>query len=128
MSEDNNIPDLVVWFDLPVSDLERSIRFYQQVLNRALNIETYGDTRFATFAHNQGNAGCLVQSDKPIEPGNTIVVYFNVDGRIRDAVNKVREFGGRVELDIHPIGPFGYRAVINDPDGNKLVLHSQTAQ
>jgi hypothetical protein len=39
----------------------------------------------------------------------------------------VREHGGKVVVDKEPIGPYGFRAVIMDSEGNRIALHSQKA-
>ena len=43
---------------------------------------------FCVLAHDQGNGGCLVQDAAAVSSRGGILVYFNVDGRIRDAVAK----------------------------------------
>lgn len=53
-----------------------------------------------------------------------MLVYHNVDGRIRDAVVKVEELGGKVVQDVHAIGPHGCRALIEDSEENPMALHS----
>ena len=53
-----------------------------------------------------------------------IMLYLNAEGRIRDAVAKVSDLGGSVKQDVHPIGPHGFRAVVLDSEGNRVVLHS----
>lgn len=58
------------------------------------------------------------------KPG--VTVYLNVDGRLHDACNKVKELGGEVTQDIHAIGAHGFRAFINDSEGNHFALHSNT--
>jgi predicted enzyme related to lactoylglutathione lyase len=55
-----------------------------------------------------------------------VMLYLNVDGRIRDAVSKVVPNGGRVLEDTHAIGPHGFRAVVLDSEGNRIALHSNT--
>jgi predicted enzyme related to lactoylglutathione lyase len=47
-----------------------------------------------------------------------------VDGRIRDAVSRTPELGGRVLEPTHAIGPHGFRAVVLDSEGNRIALHS----
>ena len=37
---------------------------------------------------------------------------------------KTRAHGGNVIEEIHSIGPHGFRAIILDSEGNRMVLHS----
>lgn len=128
MQNSAQYPDLVGWFDMPVSNLERAVTFYQAVIGREVKIEAYEQFRFGIFAHSDKNAGCLVPTDKPITGENTIMIYLNVDGRIRDAVAKTLSLEGTVVEDVHPIGPYGFRAIIIDTEGNKVALHSHSDQ
>lgn len=56
------------------------------------------------------------------------MLYLNAEGRLRDAVAKVTEFGGRVTEDVQSIGTHGFRAIVVDSEGNRIVLHSETDQ
>jgi predicted enzyme related to lactoylglutathione lyase len=53
-----------------------------------------------------------------------VLVYLNVNRRIRDAVRKVVPNGGSVVQDTHSIGPPGFRAIVLDSEGNRIALHS----
>ena len=80
--------DRVVWFDLPVADLERASRFYSAVLGIQVTQESAGDFKLAVLEHGpQGNGGCLVPKANEVS-ATGILVYMNVDGRIRDSVRQ----------------------------------------
>ena len=118
--------DRVVWFDLPVADLERAGRFYSAVLGIEVTQESAGNFKFAVLEHGpQGNGGCLVPKANEVS-ATGILVYMNVDGRIRDAIKQAEKHGGRVVEKITGIGPHGFRAVILDSEGNRIALHSNT--
>jgi len=118
--------DRVVWFDLPVADLERAGRFYSAVLAIEVTQESAGNFKFAVLEHGpQGNGGCLVPKANEVS-ATGILVYMNVDGRIRDAIKQAEKHGGRVVEKITGIGPHGFRAVILDSEGNRIALHSNT--
>jgi predicted enzyme related to lactoylglutathione lyase len=52
------------------------------------------------------------------------MIYLNANGRLDDAIAAVMANGGKVIKPKHPIGPFGFRAVIIDSEGNRVALHS----
>jgi predicted enzyme related to lactoylglutathione lyase len=52
------------------------------------------------------------------------LVYLNVHGRIDEAVEAVEPSGGKVLQPVESIGPFGFRAVFLDTEGNRVALHS----
>jgi predicted enzyme related to lactoylglutathione lyase len=126
MSDFNSKHNRAVWFDVPVADLDRAAAFYRSVLGIEVQKETFGDYTFCVLDHEGGNGGCLVIDPKAISSTGGILVYLNVDGRIRDAVAKVETSGGKVVEPTKSIGPHGFRAIVRDSEGNRLALHSNT--
>jgi hypothetical protein len=124
MSDFNSQHNRAVWFDIPVIDLERAASFYRAVLAIQMHREQFQGSALYILEHAGGNGGCLVVSPSDVGAGG-VLVYLNVDGRIRDAVRQVEQRGGRVVEPIHTIGPHGFRAVIQDSEGNRVALHSQ---
>jgi len=41
-----------------------------------------------------------------------------------DAIAAVVPNGGKIIESKHPIGPFGFRAIVIDSEGNRVALHS----
>ncbi|HEY5896363.1 MAG TPA: VOC family protein [Burkholderiales bacterium] len=126
MNEAKTSPDRVVWFDLPVADLARASAFYAAVLGLKVHQEKMGELPFAVLDHGpSGNGGCLIPNPKDVS-STGILVYMNVDGRIRDALRQVEKHGGRVLRPLEGIGPHGFRAIVLDSEGNRIALHSGT--
>ena len=125
MSEYSAKNNRVVWVDVAVADLDRACEFYSSVLAIEVSKEQFEDISFGVLEHKDGNGGCLVIKPEDISETG-VLVYFNVDGRIRDAVAKVGEKGGRVVEDVHGIGPHGFRALVLDSEGNRIALHSES--
>ena len=125
MSDFNFEHNRLVWFDIPVVDLDRAVEFYKNVLAVNVQKESFEEYVFAVIEHDQGNGGCLVpMEDQVTDKG--IMVYMNVDGRLGNAVEQVTEFGGRILQEPHSIGPHGFRAIVLDSEGNRIVLHSNS--
>jgi len=76
--------------------------------------------------HDTGNGCCLIVKPDRVGRGTGPLLYFNVEGRLRDAVSKVAPAGGAVEEDVIPIGPHGFRSIVTDSEGNRIALHAQT--
>ena len=126
MSEMQKSPDRVVWFDLPVADLDRATRFYSAVLGCRVSREKFQNFDFAVLDHGPtGNGGCLIPNAREVSPVG-ILVYMNVDGRIRDAVKQTEKNGGKLLKAIESVGPHGFRAIVLDSEGNRVALHSNT--
>jgi predicted enzyme related to lactoylglutathione lyase len=118
----------VVWFDIPVRDIDRAVRFYSAVLKIPLKKEQAGPgAAVAVLPHTEGSiGGSLVQNmdAKPSDSGP--LVYLNTQGRLDDAVAAVVKHGGKVLAERHSIAPFGFRAIVLDSEGNRIALHSKT--
>lgn len=124
MSEFNSKHNRAVWFDIPVANLDRAVEFYAGVLGIQVHKERYGEVSFAVLEHHEGNGGCLIPEESAIRSDGGILIYLNVEGRIRDAVAQVERLGGNVVHPIHAIGPHGFKSVVLDSEGNRIALHS----
>ena len=111
------------WFDMPVRDLERAIGFYTNVMDLEIEEEF---PRVGVFSHEDNEiAGCLFNSEDAEPSISGVLVYFNVNGRLQEAVDMVEDFGGIIEQGPHDMGNFGQRALIVDSEGNRIALHSE---
>lgn len=117
----------VVWFDIPVRDLDRAIRFYSAVLGCEIAKQEAGPGMFVGVLPHEGQAigGCLVvpRDNAPSDRG--VLIYLNCDGRLQEAASAVETHGGTVLEPVHSIGPYGSRAVVKDSEGNRVALHSR---
>src|SRR5437870_11642596 len=88
------------WTDIPVTNLDRAIKFYSAVLGNEVSKISEGGFEYGLLPHEEQNAsGCLcVVSDsagtdaKPSQSGPFI--YLSVEGRLDDAANAVKSNGG----------------------------------
>ncbi len=122
------VVNTVVWFDLPVQDLDRAMRFYSAVLGSPTLKQEYSGMAFAVLPHEEGAvSGCLVPGteanpNKPSDHGP--LLYLNCQSRLDEAIAAVAPNGGKVLQPRHPIGPYGFRAVVLDSEGNRVALHA----
>ena len=121
----NDIPHAIVWVDVPVRNIEMAVAFYSFLLDTTLSIETVAEMRFSPFPHQDGQpSGCLYEEKEFDSNAKSILVYFNVEGRLDDVLSKIEQKGGKIIQDKEKIGPWGYRAIILDCEKNKIALHS----
>lgn len=114
----------LVWFDIPARDLDRAVAFYAAVLARPVAKQQFPEVAIAVLPHEEGEVtGCLYPSDEP-PAAHGPLLYFSCAGRLDEAIEEVEPNGGRVLKGRHPIGPYGFRAVVLDSEGNRIALHS----
>jgi predicted enzyme related to lactoylglutathione lyase len=119
------MPNQIVWFDIPVLDLDRAIRFYSAVLGAPVKKEEMPGMAMGILPHEKDDvAGCLYKNpeDKPSDHGP--LLYLNAQGRLDQAIAVVEKNGGKILKPKHGIGPYGFRAIILDSEGNRVALHS----
>ncbi len=116
------------WFEIPVTDLAQSQRFYEAVLDRPMHgTEDVGSEAIAVFAHEKpGVGGSLVQRANTQPARGGTVVYLDCAPSMDAALARVPPAGGRVAVPKTLIAPgIGYFAHIEDLDGNLVGLHAQ---
>jgi predicted enzyme related to lactoylglutathione lyase len=118
------------WTDIPVTNLDRAVKFYSAVLGREVSKMSEAGFEYGLLPHEEQNAsGCLCVGGDSVgtanQPSQTgPLIYLSVEGRLDDAVKAARTNGGKVLQEKHQIGPHGFRAVVVDSEGNRLALHS----
>ena len=126
MAHSSDFHHNVVWFDIPVIDLDRAIAFYSAVLDREVARQDFQGVALGILTHGEGEVGgCLVvsQDSKPSKDGP--LIYLNCNHRLGAAVAAVEQHGGEVLVASEPLGPHGFRAVVMDSEGNRVALHSE---
>src|SRR4029079_12977240 len=73
----------VVWFDIPVLDLDRAIRFYSAVLGAPVKKEEFPGMSIGVLPHAGSDvSGCLHQSDADRPADHGPLLYLNAAGRL----------------------------------------------
>jgi len=71
-----------------------------------------------------GAAGTLIQAPQGVvSGGNSTLVYFGSEDCGVEAA-RVEAAGGKLYRDKFSIGPYGFVALAQDPDGNMFGIHS----
>ena len=115
----------IVWCDIPVSELDRAVKFYSAVLAREVKKQDFPGMTVGVLPHNDGEVGgCLFQSPEEKPSAQGVMIYLDASGRLDDAIAAVTANGGKILQSKHAIGPFGFRCIILDSEGNRVALHS----
>jgi hypothetical protein len=123
--------NVVGWFEIPVTDMDRAVKFYETVLDVNLSRKNFGTLEMALFpgdSYGMGTSGSLLLNEKYYKPSQDgILIYFTAQsGDLSNELSKVEKSGGRIIIPRTQISEdFGYMAVFIDPEGNRIALHSQ---
>jgi predicted enzyme related to lactoylglutathione lyase len=120
------------WVEIPVTDLSRSTKFYESVFDIELNLHEMGPSlmgaplKMAMFPGEKegtGAGGALVKSEGYTPSHQGPLIYFSVDN-IENVLKKVERSGGKSLAPKSSIGEFGFIGLFEDPEGNRIGLHS----
>lgn len=116
--------NFTVWTEIPVTDLDRAIVFYDKVFNTTLKKDETGPQPMALFptSSENGIAGHLYEG-KPAEDGTGPTVHLVSPDTVEAALERVKTAGGKVISEIFTI-PVGQFAYCLDPDGNSIGIFS----
>ncbi len=118
----------VGWFEIYVQDMARAKRFYAATLGIEFSSLESGDLEMWAFPMDRetvGAAGALVRMPGMPSGGNSVLVYFKTDD-CAIVAEKAAAAGGQIEKPKFSIGPYGFIALVKDPDGNLFGLHSMS--
>ncbi len=116
----------VSYFEIPVTDLDRAIRFYEAVFGYVLERASVdgNDMAFFPYAENRpGASGALVRGESYAPGRSGARIYFDVVG-IQETLSKAVDAGGVVLYPETVVGAFGSVAEIEDSEGNCIGLHA----
>jgi predicted enzyme related to lactoylglutathione lyase len=117
----------VGWFEIPVKDMARAKAFYEHLFKIQLEEHDFGPIKMAWFPMFEGAigaAGSLVLADGYTPSTNGALVYFTAPD-IEAHQERVKEKGGQILAEKFSIGEFGFIAMVQDTEGNRIGLHSR---
>ena len=110
----------IAFVGIPVTDLSRARKFYEQVLGFAVSDEMMGGKWIEYTAGDNTLAIANVGEEwKPSDQGTSAALEVeNFDQTIKTLRNKSVRFAAKPFET-----PCCHMAVVQDPDGNKLIIH-----
>lgn len=123
--------NVVGWFEIPVTNMERAIRFYETLLGLKLERQQMGPVDmawFPWFEDGLGSAGALVCHQDDYKPSaDGVLIYFTArSGDVANELSRVEDAGGQLLMPKTLITEdIGYMGLFLDPEGNRIALHSR---
>lgn len=110
------------YFEIPVSNMERAINFYQQLLGIELELGQIHDYEMAffPFENGLGISGALVKGDVYRPSIEGVFLYLQIDD-IEATISKGVELGSKVLLEKTEADSC-FVAEITDSEGNRVCL------
>lgn len=124
--------NVLTWFEIPVTDIDRAKKFYETILDIEMVKRTDGNDEAVFFPFNPNVVqatsgrvtGVLSKTVRNNPSNNGTVVYINASPSIQTVLDKVEKAGGKVIAPKIQISA-GFIAIIIDSEGNKVGLHAE---
>jgi len=123
--------NIVGWFEIPVENMERAIKFYETILGIKLDRNELGKLDMAWFPYIEeglGTSGSLVRYSEGYRPSTEgVLIYMtSPSGDLANELSKVTEVGGQVLSEKKLITEeIGYMGLFLDSEGNRIGIHSR---
>ncbi len=122
----------VGWFEVPVQNMNRAVKFYNEVFQIDIKVQVFGPTTMGwfPFAENKnatGASGSLIHNPEHYRPSDQgTLVYFNSrSGDLNDELSRIEAAGGEIlKPKTHISEEHGYMALFKDVEGNRVALYS----
>lgn len=122
--------NMVGWFEIPVTDMDRARKFYESVFDIKIHLEDFNELKMGWFPWAEGKpgaAGSLVLHKDWYQPSVSLgpLLYFSSED-VQYHIDKIERAGGKVLQPKTLIKEdIGYMGVFIDTEGNRIALHSR---
>lgn len=116
----------VYHFEIPVTDLDRAVRFYESVFGYELSRQTVDGYEMAFFPRADGApgaSGALARGDVYVPSKSGAIIYFDVPD-IDPVLERALALGAKILYPKKHVGAAGYVAEISDSEGNRIALNA----
>ena len=117
----------VVYFEIPVLDMERAIIFYSAVFGFTFEKDIIDHNEIAFFPFEDGArgiTGALAKGEIYVPTMQGVLVYFGTDN-IDAILHKAVEAGGEILYPKTSNGELGHVAEFKDSESNRIALHQK---
>lgn len=121
---------MVGWFEIPVVDMDRAKKFYEEVFQIEIQVQDFGGTLMGWFPWAEGKSGCsgsLILHPEWYTPNRKegVLIYFSSED-VQNELSRVEAAGGRILKPKTQISPdVGYMGLFHDSEDNRIARHSR---
>ncbi len=116
----------LVWSEIPVADMARAKRFYQEVLGLHCSEDPMPECEYVSVSRTSGDTACfgLIKHPQMAPSMTASVVYLHLGDKLGTTIGQLEAQGVQILLPPMPIkeGECGFCAQIADSEGNRLGL------
>ena len=115
---------LIRWVEIPATDFERAVKFYNQVFKLNLKPLDFGSEKMACLPNDEG-AISLSKGFKPSENG--VLVSLETENKLDEILLQIKNAGGKIIKPKTKIEAEGrdYFALFLDTEGNRMGLYGE---
>lgn len=124
---DKEIKNPVIYFEIPVIDMDRAIKFYQSVFHVEFEKDVIDGNEMAFFPSSEngdGAAGALAKGKTYKPTVNGTLIYFTTKD-IDESLRLVQQNGGKILFPKTSNDGTYFVAEFADSEGNRIALHMQ---
>ena len=121
------------WFEIPVENMDRAVKFYETVFNFKIDVQNFGVLLmgwfpFAKDKNAPNSGGSLIYNPDHYKPSvNGALIYFaSQTDDVNDELSRVENAGGKLIVKKTQITEeIGYMGAFIDSEGNRIAVHSK---
>ena len=121
--------NVIVWADIPVTDLERARKFYEHVLGTPVagmpGMEQFPILRSPESPDQMDVSADLAAGEIKPSVDHGVTIYLNSNGDIDGMLARAAEAGGVVLMQKKLMENVGWMAFFKDSEGNRIGIHQQ---
>ncbi len=114
------------WFEIPTTDLDRAVAFYQNIFAIELRRETCGDIAMAIFPYAEPYPGGALVAMPQLQPrDNGTLVYLDGGADLNAVLERIPAAGGTIVMTKTDLGNgIGHIGLFIDSEGNRVGVYS----
>ncbi|MDX8347171.1 VOC family protein [Cognatiyoonia sp. IB215446] len=116
--------NIMVWGEIPVTDMEKAVAFYNEVFGYEMTIDNSGPNPMAMLGGVMETAGAHLYPGTPAKDGGN-TIHIDLPDTLEAGIERCKAAGGEVVSP--PISiPSGRFVYAKDLDGNSIGLYEST--